>query len=49
VLALVSVPGSIAYRVLPGVRRDDVIAQPHRLEAVAPTEQAAWWRLRGVA
>ncbi len=35
VLALVSVPGSIHYRVLPGLRRGDL-----PLEAAAP---AAWW------
>jgi hypothetical protein len=44
VLAIGSVPGTIAYRVLPGLRRDDVLADPHLLDAVAPDDPAAWWR-----
>ncbi|HET7243753.1 MAG TPA: hypothetical protein VFJ07_02890 [Streptosporangiaceae bacterium] len=43
VLALVSVPGSIHYMVLPGLRRDDLLAQPHVL-AGAAAGRAAWWR-----
>ncbi len=35
VLALGSVPGSIHYRVVPGLRRDEVLAAPHLLAAVA--------------
>jgi hypothetical protein len=48
VLALVSVPGSIRYAVLPGVRRDDVVADHGRLEVVAFDVAAgsAWWRVR---
>ena len=44
VLALGCVPGSIHYRVLPGLRRDELLAEPHRLDPVAPGD-AAWWRL----
>lgn len=35
VLALGSEPGSIHYKVLPNVRRDALVANPHLLEAVA--------------
>ncbi|GGV53150.1 hypothetical protein [Streptomyces griseoflavus] len=43
VLALVSVPGSIRYAVVPGVRRDDVIADPGLVGDPEPGS-AAWWR-----
>jgi hypothetical protein len=43
VLALGSQPGSIHYRVLPGVRRDTLIANPHLVEA-EPDAEKAWWR-----
>lgn len=53
VLALVSVPGSIHYIVLPGLYRDDVLARAELLDAgpaVAQSPDAtAWWRLAGVA
>ena len=39
VLALVSVPGSIHYVVLPGLRRDAVLERPHLLGG-----DDAWWR-----
>lgn len=47
VLELVSEGGSIDYRVLPGLRRDDVLADPAALE---PWQRAdgrgePWWRL----
>lgn len=47
VLELVSQPGSIDYRVLPGLRRDAVLAEPGLLDAYAPTDPAggSWWRL----
>jgi hypothetical protein len=45
VLEVGCVPGTIHYRVLPGLRRDDVLADPMVLDARAPTEGAAWWRL----
>ena len=40
VLALVSVPGSIHYVVLPGLRRDEVLDKPQLLGG-----DDAWWRL----
>lgn len=43
VLALVSAPGSIHYHVLPGLRRDALLAAP-RLLGVAPGATEAWWR-----
>ena len=46
VLALVSVPGSIHYVVLPGLRRDELLARPEVLDSVA-ADPAAWWRLAG--
>ncbi|GGV58631.1 hypothetical protein GCM10010294_05860 [Streptomyces griseoloalbus] len=46
VLALVSEPGSIRYTVLPGLRRDDVIADPGLAGDRAPQDTAAWWRIR---
>jgi hypothetical protein len=45
VLALVSVPGSIHYVVLPGLRRDELLARPQVLADGA----AGWWHLTGVA
>ncbi len=45
VLELVSEPGSIHYRVLPGLRRDDVLADPTAIDRVGPAEPDAWWRL----
>ena len=48
VLALVSVPGSIRYAVLPGVRREDVVSDPGLVGGVASdaASEAAWWRIR---
>jgi hypothetical protein len=48
VLALVSVPGSVHYVVLPGLRRDELVARPDVL-AGAAADTAAWWRLAEVA
>ena len=48
VLALVSVPGSIHYVVLPGLRRDELLARPQVL-ADAAADAAAWWRPAGVS
>lgn len=45
VLELVSVRGSIDYRVIPGRRRDEVLEDPALLERYAPDEAGAWWRL----
>jgi hypothetical protein len=45
VLALVCVPGSIHYMVLPGLRRDELLNAPHLLDTTAPEDAAGWWRL----
>ena len=45
ILAVGSVPGSIHYQVLPGLRRDELLHAPRRLPATA----ASWWRLLEVA
>lgn len=45
VLALVSERGSIHYAVLPGLRRDELLADPDLADAFAPDENSAWWRL----
>jgi hypothetical protein len=52
VLALVSVRGSIAYRVLPGLTREPLLADPESVPArscvgVSPGEE--WWRVVEVA
>jgi len=43
VLALGCEPGSIHYRVLPGLRRDAVLAAPRLLDDL-PDAATAWWR-----
>ncbi|SDJ86929.1 hypothetical protein SAMN05216282_101127 [Cryobacterium psychrotolerans] len=44
VLALVCVRGSIHYRVLPGIRRDDFLRNPDAVaEAVGAAGDRAWW------
>ena len=48
VLALVSVPGSIHYIVLPGLHRDQVLARPQVLAGAAAADDPAWWRLTEV-
>jgi len=48
VLALVSVKGSIDYRVIPGLRRDDLLAPP-RLLGGAGAGEDVWWRLVATA
>ena len=47
VLALVSVPGSIHYVVLPGLRRDALLERPQLLHETA-AGAAAWWCLAEV-
>jgi len=47
VLALVSVPGSIHYVVLPGLRRDELLARPQLL--AGPAADAAWWGLASMS
>lgn len=44
VLELVSVPGSISYKVLPGLHRDEVLADPARMPTTAEPDHS-WWRL----
>jgi hypothetical protein len=44
VLALVSVRGSIHYEVLPGLHRDELLADPRVLDAAAAVTVADWWR-----
>ena len=44
VLALVSWRTSIRYVVLPGLRRDDLLADPTLLDALA-SDAAEWWRI----
>jgi len=46
-LRVVSVPASIHATVLPGLRREDLLADPHLADAVAPDDAAAGWRLTG--
>ena len=45
VLALVSAAGSIAYRVVPGVGPDEVLAKPDLLAERGDEESRAWWRV----
>ena len=49
VLELVSEKGSIDYRVLPGLRRDEVLAEPAVLNRNASTERREWWRVVAAA
>jgi hypothetical protein len=43
-LAVVSDTRSIRYRVLPGMRRDELLAATQRVEALVPAEPGQWWR-----
>jgi hypothetical protein len=45
VLELGCEEGSIDFRVFPGLRRDEVLADPGLLDRLAPDEQHAWWRV----
>jgi hypothetical protein len=46
VLDLVSEPGSVTHRIIPGVVRDDVLRRPSALTGDPDTPMAAdWWRL----
>jgi hypothetical protein len=49
VLALVSVRGSIHYVVLPGLRRDDVLADPTMLDSFTSRVPERWWQLVDVS
>jgi hypothetical protein len=44
VLALGCEPGSIHYKILPGLRRDEVLSDPHMIDGFAPEDARAWWR-----
>ena len=48
VLALVSMPGSIHYIVLPGLRRDELLGRPQVVSGTGPAD-TAWWRLVAVS
>lgn len=48
VLALVSEPASIDYRIVPGLRRADILADPGLLGPWFPDEGGAWWRVVAV-
>lgn len=43
ILELGCVRGSIHYVVVPGLHRDEVLKDPHLLEARAPLDSEAWW------
>ncbi len=45
VLELVCRRGSIGYKVVPGLGRDAVLADPQLLASVDPEDGRAWWRL----
>jgi hypothetical protein len=45
VLELGCEEASIDFRVFPGLRRDEVLADPGLLDRRAPDEQRAWWRV----
>jgi hypothetical protein len=36
---------SIHYAVLPELGRDELLADPHVADSVAPDEPTAWWRV----
>jgi hypothetical protein len=44
VLALVSVPGSIHYMVVPGLRRDEFLTRSQDPGGLTAVDEAAWWR-----
>jgi hypothetical protein len=44
VLQIGCVPASIGYRVLPGLRRDDLLAQPSRFDPTSSDPATAWWQ-----
>lgn len=45
VLELVTEAGSIDFQVLPGLRRDDLLADPGKLDGQVEGEAKAWWRV----
>lgn len=48
VLTVACVPRTVHYVVLPGLRRDDLLADPTRLDQRARDEPHAWWRVTTV-
>jgi hypothetical protein len=48
VLDLVCPPRVVHYRVIPGVRRDDVLEKPELLDPTTSATGAEWWRLVAV-
>ena len=45
VLELVCVPGSIRYKVLPGLRREDILSEPALMPDTGKGPDSGWWRL----
>lgn len=48
VLALVSVRGSIDFKVVPGASREEILADPTSLDSASPTT-GEWWRVVSVS
>ena len=44
VLALVCIHSSMDYHVVPGIARDDALADPHRLAQLTGGAESEWWR-----
>ena len=49
VLALVSEPESIDFKVVPGLRRDEVLADPGLLDGHTDSSASDWWRPVGTS
>jgi len=49
ILELGCVPGSIHYMVAPGLRRDEVLQDPHLLDSAAASDASEWWQLVSAA
>jgi hypothetical protein len=45
VLELGCEPGSIDFRVFPGLRRDEALTHPGLLDREAPNEERSWWHI----
>jgi hypothetical protein len=48
ILAIGSVRDSITYRVVSDMRLDDLLDDPHLLDAIAPEQESMWWRIRSM-
>jgi hypothetical protein len=44
VLALVCEPTSINFRILQGLRRDELLSDPRVIASSTPDAMSAWWR-----